>query len=73
MKKRRKSTIKNWSKTLVVCLTPFRDSGTKTTNTGSKFFEWNGSYLYNFRVQRAWPPEHDTPRVSDNMRPFIFF
>jgi hypothetical protein len=34
MKKRRKSTIKNWSKTIVVCLAPFRDSGTKTTITG---------------------------------------
>ncbi len=34
MKKMRKSAIKNWSKTIVVCLAPFRVSGTKTTITG---------------------------------------
>jgi hypothetical protein len=33
IEKWRKSTIKNWSKTIVVCLAPFRDSGTKTAIT----------------------------------------
>jgi hypothetical protein len=36
MKKRRKSTIKNRSKIIVVCLALFRDSGTKTTITGKQ-------------------------------------
>ena len=40
MKKRRKSTIKNWSKIIVVCLAPFRDSGAKTTITGNFRVEW---------------------------------
>jgi len=40
MKKRRKSTIKNWSKIIVVCLAPFRDSGAKATITGNFRVEW---------------------------------
>ena len=31
-------TIKNWSTIIVVCLAPFRDSGTKTTITGLEIF-----------------------------------